>query len=40
MFSCQFGYGVTQMKPADENIPQELRQFFRDEQSWGTDRNL
>ena len=28
MFSSQFGYGVTQMTPADENIPQELRDFF------------
>ena len=40
MFSSQFGYEVTQTTPADENIPQELRQFFRDEQPWGTDRNL
>ena len=40
MFSSQFGYGVTQMTPADENIPQELRDFFRDEQPWGTDLNL
>ena len=40
MFSSQFSYGVTQLTPADENIPQELRQFFRDEQPWGTDRNL
>ena len=31
MFSSQFGYGVTQTTPADENIPQELRDFFRDE---------
>ena len=28
------------MTPADENIPQELRDFFPDEQPWGTDRNL
>ena len=40
MFSSQFGCGVTQIIPADENIPQELRQFFRDEQPWGTDLNL
>ena len=40
MFSSQFGYGVTQTTPADENIPQELRDFFRDEQPWGTDLNL
>ena len=40
MFSNQFGYGLTQATPADENIPQELRDFFRDERPWGTDRNL
>ena len=40
MFSSQFGYGLTQATPADENIPQELRDFFRDEQPWGTDLNL
>ena len=40
MFSSQFGYGVTQTTPADKNIPQELRQLFRDEQPWGTDQNL
>ena len=40
MFSSQFGHGLTQMTPADENIPQELRDFFRDEQPWGTDLNL
>ena len=40
MFSSQFGYGVTQTTPVDENIPQELRDFFQDEQPWGTDRNL
>ena len=37
MFSSQFGYGVTQITPVNENIPQELHQFFRDEQPWGTD---
>ena len=31
MFSSQFGHGLTQMIPANENIPQELRDFFRDE---------
>ena len=40
MFSSQFGHGLTQMTPADENIPQELRDLFRDEQPWGTDLNL
>ena len=40
MFSSQFGHGLTQTTPADENVPQELRDFFRDEQPWGTDRNL
>ena len=38
--SSQVGFGVTQITPANENIPQELRDFFRDEQPWGTDRNL
>ena len=28
------------MTSTDENIPHEIRQFFRDEQPWGTDRNL
>ena len=40
MFSSQFGYGVTQTTPADENVPQELRDFFRDERPWGADLNL
>ena len=40
MFSSQFGHGLTQMTPANENVPQELRDFFRDEQPWGTDLNL
>ena len=40
MFSSQFGYRVTQMTPADDNIPLELRDFFRDELPWGTDLNL
>ena len=38
--NTQVGFGITQITPADENIPQELRQFFRDEQPWRTDRNL
>ena len=38
--NTQVGFGITQVTPADENISQELRQFFRDEQPWGTDRNL
>ena len=40
MFSSQFGQGLTQMTPADENIPQKLCDFFRDEEPWGTDLNL
>ena len=28
------------MTSTDENIPHEIRQFFSDEQPWGTDRNL
>ena len=28
------------MTSADENIPQEIQQFFTDERPWGTDRNL
>ena len=31
MLSTQVGFGITQITPTDENIPQELRQFFRDE---------
>ena len=38
--NTQVGFGITQITPADENIHQELRQFFRDEQPWDTDRNL
>ena len=40
MLSSQVGFGVIQITPADENIPHEIHQFFRDEQPWGTDRNL
>ena len=40
MINSQVGFGVTQMSSTDENIPYEIRQFFRDEQPWGTDRNL
>ena len=38
--NTQVGFGITQITPADENVPQELRDFFRDERPWGTDRNL
>ena len=38
--NTQVGFGIMQITPADENIPHEIRQFFRDEQPWGTDRNL
>ena len=30
--NTQVGFGVTQITPADENIPQEFRDFFRDKQ--------
>ena len=38
--NTQVGFGITQITPADENIPYEIRQFFRDEQPSGTGRNL
>ena len=38
--NTQVGFGITQMTSADENIPQEIQQFFTDERPWGTDRNL
>ena len=38
--NSQVGFGITQITPSDESIPQELRDFFPDEQPWGTDRNL
>ena len=38
--NTQRGFGITQMTAADENIPHEIQQFFRDERPWGTDRNL
>ena len=38
--NSQVGFGITQMTAADENIPHEIQQFFRDERPWGTDRNL
>ena len=38
--NTQVGFGNTQITPAYENIPQELHDFFRDEQPWGTDLNL
>ena len=28
MLNTQVGFGVTQITPADENIPHEIRQFF------------
>ena len=28
MLSTQVGFGVTQITPANENIPHEIRQFF------------
>ena len=38
--NTQRGFGVTQMSSTDTILPDEVRQFFRDEQPWGTDRNL
>ena len=38
--NAQVGFGITRITPVDENVPQELRDFFRDERPWGTDRNL
>ena len=38
--NTQRGFGITQMTAADENIPHEIQQFFRDERPWGTDQNL
>ena len=38
--NTQRGFGVTQMSSTDAILPDEVRQFFRDEQPWGTDRNL
>ena len=38
--NTQRGFGVTQMSSTDTTLPDEVRQFFRDEQPWGTDRNL
>ena len=38
--NTQVGFGITQMTSADENIPQEIQQFFTDERPWGRDRNL
>ena len=36
----QLSFGVTQMSSTDATLPDEVRQFFRDEQPWGPDRNL
>ena len=38
--NTQRGFGVTQMSSTDTTLPDEVRQFFRDEQPWGTDQNL
>ena len=39
--NTQRGFGVTQiMTSTDAILPDEVRQFFQDEQPWGTDRNL
>ena len=40
MINNQVGFGVTQMSSTDATSPDEVRQFFRDEQPWGSDRNL
>ena len=37
--NTQRGFGVIQMT-SDTILPDEVRQFFRDEQPWGTDQNL
>ena len=34
--NTQRGFGVTQMSSTDATLPDEVRQFFRDEQPWGT----
>ena len=36
----QVRFGITQITPTNENILQELGRLFRDQQPWGTDRNL
>ena len=35
--NTQRGFGVTQMTPTDAILPDEVWQFFQDEQPWGTD---
>ena len=35
--NTQRGFGVTQMTPVDAILPDEVWQFFQDEQPWGTD---
>ena len=35
--NTQSGFGVTQMTSTDSILPGEVRQFFLDEQPWGTD---
>ena len=38
--NTQVDFGIMQMTSTDENILHEIRQFFRDEQPWGIERNL
>ena len=38
--NTQRGFGVALMTSTDTILPDEVRQFFQDEQLWGTDRNL
>ena len=38
--NSQVSFGITQMMSADTTLPDEIQQFFRNEQPWGTDRNL
>ena len=38
--NTQGGFGVTEMTSTDAILPGEVRQFFQDEQPWGTNRNL
>ena len=40
MINNQVSFRVTPMTPAHETVTHEMQQFFRDEQTWGTDRNL
>ena len=38
--NSQRGFGLTQMTPTDTILPNEVPQFFQDEQHCGTDQNL